>query len=317
MSKKITKLCLCFIILIVSGLIISSRYIWNITVTGCTYYTEEQIKSWVYENAVAIGSKKKNIVCSELEYSIKEELKAVDWVSCSIDKTTLIIDIYDSAEYESDSLDGNDINVNRSVDIVSDTDCIVTEIIPVAGTALVSVGDEVKKGDVLISGEVTIYNDYGEEVDTAYVESQGYIIGLVTEQFNETINLNRQEKIYADYIKGFGLGFGDSYINILYPEITSLYDVEIEVNNLKIGKNFCLPFSIATYEIHPYTVAQTESSQQELKTILQKRIDAYMSDLRKKGVEIVENNVKIYSGESGCTAKGSILYKKTIGCKGD
>jgi hypothetical protein len=48
-----------------------------------------------------------------------------------------------------------------------------------------------------------------------------------------------------------------------------------------------------------------------------KRISAYVSALQKKGVEIVENNVKMYFDENGCTAKGSILYKKNVGYKGD
>lgn len=317
LSKKGTRFFLASVLLLIMGMFVSSRYIWNINVTGSTYYTGEQIKKWVSENVVTIGSKKKGIICSELEHQIKEGLNRVEWVSCSIEGTTLVIDIYDTnstAKKDSTTSDYSQYNLS---DIISDTDCIITDIIPVSGTALVAVGDEVKKGDVLISSEVTIYNDYGEEVDTSYVEAMGYITGMVTEEFNQSISYERQEKVYDEGFKCFAIGFGDAYVNIFSPKITAQYDTETELKRLAFNDSFFLPFSIAVYNIHPYSVIQLTNDENELKTALSKRLAACISDLQKKGVEIVENNVKMYVNEDGCTAKGSILYKKTIGCRGE
>jgi similar to stage IV sporulation protein len=311
LSKRLTQVILSLIIILVLSLIIISRYIWNITVTGSTYYTSEQISSWVIENAVAIGSSKKDIVCSELEYSIKEGLDEVEWVSCSIKGTTLVIDIYDSND------DAGLTDKKSSGDIIADTDCTITDIIPIAGTALVAVGDKVKRGDVLISGEITITNDYGEAVDTAYVDAMGYVTGLITETFNETIAHERQEKLYTESFKSFAVGFGDAYIDIFTPKIKAAYDVERKAVSLSVGNAFYLPFSVATYDVHPYSVSSVENDEQELREIMSKRVDAYIGDLQKKGVEIVENNVKMYVNTNGCTAKGTILYRKTIGYKGD
>jgi similar to stage IV sporulation protein len=265
----------------------------------------------VCENVVAIGTRKKELVCSELEYRIKEGLDKVNWVSCSIKKTTLIIDIYDTA-------DGSEVQEDGSTgDIISDTDCIITDIIPVSGTPLVSVGDKVKKGDVLISGEVTIYNDYGEEVDTAIVAAKGYVTGEITENYSDTIEYERQEKLYDTGFKSFSLGYGDTGADILTPKITQPYDVDIEQKRLSLGESCYLPFYITTYNVHPYSVVSVTNTEQQLKEIMSKRIEAYVSGLQKKGVEIVENNVKIYIDEKGCHAKGNIKYKKTIGYKGD
>jgi similar to stage IV sporulation protein len=299
------------LILFVVFLVVINRFIWNINVTGSTYYTDEQIQTWVLENAVPIGTKKKEISCSKLEYQIKEGLNAIKWISCSIDGTTLVIDVSDNGDLDITSDD------DTASDVISDVDCIITDIIPVTGTALVSVGDEVKKGDILISGEVIIYNDYGEEVDTAHVDAMGYITGMITEVFNETVLYERQEKIYEKSYKSFGIGFKDAYVSIFSPKFTTSYDMETELKNLSIGESFYLPFSVATYNIRPYLVTQLTNTEQKLRDIMSKRVTSYVSDLQKKGVEIVENNVKMYLSDKGCTAKGTILYKKNIGYKGD
>jgi similar to stage IV sporulation protein len=314
--KRSVQLILGFFLLLLFGVVIINGYIWNITVTGSTYYTDEQIKSWISENAVSIGSKKKQITCSDLEHAIREGLQNIEWVSCSIRGTTLVVDVYDKkGDLKTDDYSGS--GENEYSDVVSESDCIITEIIPVSGTAVVAVGDKVKKGDILISAEITIYNDYGEQVDTAYVDAKGYVTGLITDNFNETITEKSQEKTYEDCIKSFALGFGDANISIFSPKITSQYDLSTVSNNLRIGNSFYLPFSVVTYEIYPYSVIQTDRDKTELKSIMTKRISAYVSALQKKGVEIVENNVKMYFDENGCTAKGSILYKKNVGYKGD
>jgi similar to stage IV sporulation protein len=93
--------------------------------------------------------------------------------------------------------------------------------------------------------------------------------------------------------------------------------METELKNLSIGESFYLPFSVATYNIRPYLVTQLTNTEQKLRDIMSKRVTSYVSDLQKKGVEIVENNVKMYLSDKGCTAKGTILYKKNIGYKGD
>ena len=48
-------------------------------------------------------------------------------------------------------------------------DCTIYSLVASAGTPVASVGDEVKKGDTLISGTVNIYNDDSEVVDTVFV----------------------------------------------------------------------------------------------------------------------------------------------------
>ena len=49
--------------------------------------------------------------------------------------------------------------------------------------------------------------------------------------------------------------------------------------------------------------------------MLSGRFYRYLQDLEKKGVEILENNVKIYAGTDAAQAKGTITVRMPVGQK--
>ena len=70
--------------------------------------------------------------------------------------------------------------------IIASQDCTITEIVTASGTPVVKAGDDVKKGDILISGAVYLYDDNNEVLDTNYVSAEElymesvYIITKIT-----------------------------------------------------------------------------------------------------------------------------------------
>ena len=101
-----------------------------------------------------------------MQGTISDNLEEVCWVSCSISGTKLTVRLSESVDvFTDDTLD-------TPCDIVSSVNCTVYSIVTSMGTPVVSVGDEVKKGDTLILGTVNICNDESEIVDTRYVSAQ-------------------------------------------------------------------------------------------------------------------------------------------------
>ena len=82
---------------------------------------------------------------------------------------------------------------------------------------------------------------------------------------------------------------------------------------IKIGENFSLPVSYGVRTARPYhTVAKKMSG-----SVCQERLSAdfqsYCKELEKKGVEIIENDVKIYTESEKAEARGTLTVIMSIG----
>ena len=76
-----------------------------------------------------------------------------------------------------------------------------------------------------------------------------------------------------------------------------------------------VPVSWGIRKVVPYEIIEMTYSQKDLQKILTKRFHRTSEDLGKKGVEIIENNVKIYTGSEETAAKGSLKVRMPIGEK--
>ena len=63
----------------------------------------------------------------------------------------------------------------------------------------------------------------------------------------------------------------------------------------------------------PYKSTQVKYSENKLQSILSEEYSRFTDNLTKKGVEIIENDVKIYTGPKQAEAKGTLTVIKDIG----
>ena len=89
----------------------------------------------------------------------------------------------------------------NATDIVADQDCVITDIVPRKGIAMVKEGDQVKKGDILISGQVPVNNDAGETIAYQYHESDADIRGQTAISYEDSQEVVYLEKEYLDVQK--------------------------------------------------------------------------------------------------------------------
>lgn len=92
-----------------------------------------------------------------------------------------------------------------------------------------------------------------------------------------------------------------------------LYDTVTENSQLKIfGYNY-LPIGIIKENRKEYVLEKVDYSNKEAEKKARDRLDKYLQDLRKKGVSILENNVKIEIKDGILKARGSIKCEELIG----
>lgn len=285
-----------------------SLFIWDIHVSGSAYYTEEQIISYIKNSYISPGTKIKDIDSAALEKNLMDYFDEIAWISCEIKGTQLRITL-------TETIIGNEVLVSeKPSDLVAAKDCEIVSLITRNGTPVVKVNDLVKKGDILISGTIHIYDDNNEVLETDYVPADGDVYGIVTYDYEDSFEMNYYEKQYSGKNKKtFILQLGNKTYQLWNPKINyDYYDISEESYMEKLGQTFYLPFSIDVVSYCQYTPVLKQYTKEEAVEKAQKRLDTKLDELREKGVEIMENNVKIEIKDQVCYAAGSIVAKEKI-----
>ena len=169
-----------------------STFIWEIQVQGEYTYTEELLLRYLESIDVYAGMRKEEISCPEIERAIRETYTDIGWVSAELKGSKLIVRIQETnmpTLYEEDGTPGH---------LVASRDGIVDSIMTRTGTPLVKKGDEVKKGDILISGIVELHGDGGELLKKEAVRADGDVIICSETSYYNEVRKKYTEKSYTE-----------------------------------------------------------------------------------------------------------------------
>lgn len=296
-----------------------SLFIWNIDISGNSSYSDETLLTFLETQNIVHGMKKSNIDCEEIVKAIRKEYDDIVWVSASVKGTRLFVQIKENEdsfqEMGTDYSSEENQVFEQGEDIVADKDCIITEIITRKGTPVVHVGDHVKKGDILVSGRVDILNDSGDTTGYHYFKADADIRGQTTINYEEKHSLTYIEKNYYDVKKIFYYLKINKYIIGIggYKNPYDSFEIHTEEHTFCIGKSFILPFSFGMREIRPYRSIEKKYETEEIQNILSTKFFGDCADMEKKGVEILQNNVKIYTECDFASAKGTLTVITDVG----
>lgn len=313
--------------LFVALIFLMSRYIWNIDIRGNLSYTDETLLRFLASTEVTNGMPVSDVDCDRIVKDIRKEYNDIIWVSASIEGTRLIIQVKENEDSlpAMDDTVGTDMagsesgdtgNENaQAMDIIADRDCVITRIVPRSGIPMVKEGQEVKAGDILVSGQVPVLDDAGTVIAYQYHKADADIQGRTSVEYQDETDLTYEIKEYMDVEKiEYTLKIGSYFLR--FGSIRNSYDTW-EMNGsekqLCIGENFYLPVICDRRTARPYRSQEKKYSKKELQRILSASFQRYCKDLDKKGVEIIENNVKIYTGSEKAEAKGRLTVLTPVG----
>jgi sporulation protein YqfD len=301
-----------------------SHYIWNIDITGNSTRTDETLLEFLKTKSVHNGMAKKSVDCQRIVKDIRKEYDDIIWVSASIKGTRLIIQVKENEDSPAVSVNktGNknkkDMEtVRQPVDIVADKDCTIVSAIVRNGLLNTKIGAKIKKGDVLVSGQIPVNNDAGEIIGYQYHISDADIIGKAVLNYEDScLNTCIEKEEYEICKKEYSLKIGN--MRFTYGGVKNNYDaftMSGQQWQFKIFDNFFFPVYWTQREAIPYKPHEKQRQKEEIQQILTERFVRYCEDLEKKGVEIIENDVKIYTGTEESSARGSLTVTMPIGRK--
>ena len=254
--------------------------------------------------------------CAGIARDIRREYEEIIWVSASLEGTRLLIRVKENETgLSQEGKNQQSREETEPVDLVAKEDGVITSMIVREGVAQVEEGQEVKKGDVLVSGQVPVKNDAGEITGFQYHVSDADILARTKISYEDPMSLTWEEKKdlpveKTQYFLKIGrLRFSLGLMDHPYQKFRS----ESRQWQGRIFGNFYLPVSWGVQTLRPYESLKKTYTKSQIRALLSARFSGYCEDLEKKGVEIIENDVKIYTGSKEARAQGTLTVLMPVG----
>ena len=289
----------------VFAIYLMSCIIWNIHIEGNFTRTDETILEYLETQGVKHGMRKSKLDCAQIVRDIRKEFPDIIWVSASIEGTRLLIQVKENT----DTMKEQEVNKgDPGTDLIASQDGKVVKIVTRNGMPKVKEGDQVKKGDVLVSGRVEILNDAKEVTEYQYQSADADVYIQSSFPYEDHISHIYEKKDYTDRKRTcFFVRMGDYILETgLLSKAYKNADIFMVENRCKLGEHFYLPFSYGVKTCKEYEWKKEKRSKEEIQFILTKEFQRFCKDLEKKGVEIVGKDVKIYNENQSASAKGKI-----------
>lgn len=270
----------------------TTGYIWKIETTGNQEIKTEELTAFLEEQNIEIGCKKSVVQVEELEKAIRNEFPIVTWTSVQIEGTRLWIQIK-----ENDKILTVDKEIDTPSDLVASKDGIVSSIITRNGVPMVKAGDEVKEGDILVSGRVPIYNDAGEIIHYQLYAADADIYLECTYEFQASMPISyiRHDPTGKEY-KSIYLKLFDK--EFIFPDYRDKENCDVEEDRKQVQalEQWFLPFYYGIDRYSEYNPVKTKYSKEEVSEELGQEIHTFITSLEEKGVQFIEKDVKIEKG---------------------
>ncbi len=143
------------ILLYFSLLFFLSNFVWNIEIVGAERLDSGEIMQVLSDLGVKEGVKISSIDQQALPSRLALKVDGIAWCSVNIEGVKVTVNVSESAV--------TDITDNTPCNLIAKHDGVITKIEVLNGTTAVSLGQTVKKGDLLVSG-FTEYKDGSSKI---------------------------------------------------------------------------------------------------------------------------------------------------------
>ena len=222
---------------------LSKNVVWKINVTGNTYVDDKEIVKELENIGFTYGTYIPGLDYDKLHNEFLLKSDKISWISVNITGNVANVLVKESIEFEKSP----EILYSN---IVAESDAQIQSIIVINGKKTVSIGDIVKKGQLLVSGIVD-----SQSQGAIYERAQGEIKAYVNKEISIQIPLKSSKKVYT------GKSYKDYNYKIFnFPiKIASkcrnsecFYDTIEKREMLKAFGVFDLPISVKTTGYYEY-----------------------------------------------------------------
>ena len=291
-------------------LFVLSRFIWNISFSGNLLFTDDMLTGQLREIGVCYGMPKRGVDCDMIEEELRSRCPRIVWVSAHVSGTRLQIRIR-----ENETADGIPLREESPRNLVAETAGTVVSILVRAGKAAVQPGDEVEKGQILVEGMLPVTNDSGEVERTLFVRADADIRLRTTKIYREWVPHFQTVRSYTGKMqRGFRLRAGAVDILAMPPLAGKRnWDLTGVSRQIVLFGDFFLPVWTEAITAREYEKVERKRTKTELNDLTKAVHERKLQKLTEKGVQIIENDVKILDNSNGWIICGSMTVEEEAG----
>ena len=299
-------------------MVIMSGFVWDIEILGVHTRTDEVIRTFLKEKHVSTGMRRSDIDCERIVKDIRKEYDDIIWVSASVEGTKLIIHIKENEDVSSENennLINSDFPFGKGTDLVSDCNGTIIRIITRKGVPQVAEGTSVTSGELLVSGQIPIQNDAKEIIGYRACNSDADVFIQTQIPYDSALPRKylTKQKIHRPSLFSLSFRIGKYRLTPFFLwKPYKYYDISSSETQIKLLDHFYLPIFITVRRQTPYQPVEKKYTDKQIYDILNRYFLRYCEDLDKKGVEIIQNDVKIDTGSTEGRMSGTLtIIKKT------
>ena len=287
-------------------LMTSSLFIWDIKVVGNEKLTDGEIKRALEECGISSGCFRLNIDNDMVRARMLTKLPELAWMSVNVNGSRATVPVLERR------LPTEIYNEKGNSDLVAKSDGIIERIFVRNGKTLVSRGQTVEKGDILVTGTLD-----SAIAETEYVKALGEVYAHTWREQTAVCPKTTLKKQYkARNYKRYAVMFGKKRINLYFGAGNKVDEYDKIIHNNKIGISgiFTFPVTIVTEVFSPYYPLETvdtemENMKERLENLVREDVEGEIisiglvsevkDNLKKVTVrcECIENIAKEKSGE--------------------
>ncbi len=279
-----------------------SGRIWHISVEGGFLHTREQMLQVMAEELGIYGGVAGNQVnCFEIEKRLRLDYNEIGWISVEKRGCRLFVNLNESSM---PSMVGTREEASH---IIAEQDGTVRKIEVMAGIPQVKVGDEVKKGDILISGIIPIMGDYEELLRNETVAAEGVVFLESEFSYTARYSMVYEQKKYNDERHGLEFFlFGRKLFSYIPRYSQGKYDI-ISIDIVPYSfDDYKAPVLFKKYRLLRYDTELLRMTEEEVKDKAKLAWEALLADWETQGVQVIKANYTPETKQKACYVTGTM-----------
>ena len=237
---------------------VSGLFVWDVQVSGNESLTESEILEELRACGFGVGSYLPSLRVREIENRVLMLSESIGWLSINVEGTVARVQVI---EHLSENRNTEVDSSKNPANLVAACDGQIEYVELYRGNVVVTVGQAVKKGELLVGG---LYES--QTGGLRYTRASGRVMARTERTFEIEIPLLFEEKVYDEpYLQEIELSFFNFSHKIFKNSGNSDILCDIIKYNTHLGQLGAnrLPFSWSRTEAHPYVLETRERTQEE------------------------------------------------------
>ncbi|MBE6559492.1 MAG: hypothetical protein E7662_00085 [Ruminococcaceae bacterium] len=281
---------------------LSTSVVWSIEITGNKTVPETQIREILRECGFTEGVRFGNVDFDLFQNNVLMTTDAISWIAVNMYGTKAKVEVRENISRGS-SAD------TATANIIAAEDGQITEVRLKRGRAAVTIHDVVRKGELLISGIMTV-----RDGEMRYEHADGEVIAQVQRQIVTEVPLKQETKVYTgEESEQKTLIFFGKQINFFQKGgiETPTYDTIIESVRLHLPGGIELPLWIQTERQRVYRTEPEIMSAEQAYELAQNQFRIAVGELL-KDVEILSLESTAVLEDGVCRITGDAVCLRNI-----